>query len=35
MKEEYRRAVLEATRTVSERLGYMEETVWKGSRWQS
>ncbi|RTG95926.1 IclR family transcriptional regulator [Thermus scotoductus] len=26
MKEEYRRAILEATRTVSERLGYVEET---------
>ncbi|WP_337844607.1 IclR family transcriptional regulator [Thermus sp.] len=30
-KEEYRRAVLEATRAVSERLGYLEE-VWRESR---
>lgn len=30
-KEEYRRAVLEATRTVSERMGYLEE-VWRESR---
>ena len=35
MKEEYRKAILEATRTVSERLGYMEEGVWTRSKWRS
>jgi IclR family KDG regulon transcriptional repressor len=32
MKEEYRRAILEATRAVSERLGYMGEPAWTRSR---
>ncbi|TBH15457.1 IclR family transcriptional regulator [Thermus thermamylovorans] len=35
LKEEYRRAILEATRAVSERLGYMGEEVWIRSRWRS
>ncbi|MCS6868147.1 MAG: IclR family transcriptional regulator [Thermus sp.] len=35
LKEEYRKAILEATRTVSERLGYMGEEAWTRSRWRS